>query len=89
MQHRAILRPTKRGTITYAQALRATRAAKKAQLVGGTHLPKVPRVADIYGFGFAPAIGDPKGSAPARGPKRAAKKRTARKRASDRATRSS
>ena len=89
MQHRAILRPTKRGTITYAQALRAARAAKKAQSAGGTHLPKVPRVADIYGFGFAPAIGEPKGPASARGPKRAATKRPAKKRGSARATRSS
>ena len=89
MQHRAILRPTKTGTITLAQALKAARAAKQARLAGGTDSPKIPRVADTFGFGFGPAMGDPKGPELVRVPKRAAKKRTARKRASDRATRSS
>lgn len=88
MQHRAILRPTKTGTITVAQALRAARAAKRATLQGGANSPKLPRVADIFGFGFGPAMGDPKGAAPVRVKKRAAKKRPA-KRASSRATRSS
>ena len=92
MQHRAILRSAKTGTITYAQALRATRAAKEAKLAGTQ--PKVPRVADIYGFGFAPAMGDPKSTTPVRVQKRAvkkrpAKKRPAKKRASGRATRTS
>lgn len=85
MQHRAILRSSKTGTITHAQALRATRAAKEAKLAGTQ--PKVPRVADIYGFGFAPAMGDPKSTMPVRVQKRAAKNRTSRKRASGRATR--
>lgn len=85
MQHRAILRSSKTGTITHAQALRATRAAKEAKLAGIQ--PKVPRVADIYGFGFAPAMGDPKGTAPVRVQKRAAKKRLPQKSATDRAAR--
>lgn len=82
MQHRAILRSSKTGTITYAQALKAARAAKEARLVGGANLPKIPRVADIFGFG--PAIGNPKGSKLVRVRKPATKKR-----ASGRATRSS
>lgn len=89
MQHRAILRPTKTGTITVAQAFKAARAAKQAKLAGGASSPKLPRVADIFGFGFGPAIGSPKGTTPVRVQKRAAKKRTARKRASDRAARPS
>ena len=84
MQHRAILRPTKTGTITYAQALKAARAAKEARLAGGANSPKIPRVADIFGFGFGPAMGDPKGPELVRVQKPATKKR-----ASGRATRSS
>ena len=84
MQHRAILRPTKTGTITLAQALKAARAAKQARLAGGTDSPKIPRVADTFGFGFGPAMGDPKGPELVRVQKPATKKR-----ASGRATRSS
>jgi len=87
MQHRAILRPTKTGTITLAQALKAARAAKQAKLAGGASSPKLPRVADVFGFGFGPAIGDPAGAKPVRVQKRAMKKRPARKHASERATR--
>ncbi len=87
MQHRAILRPTSTGTITLAQALKAARAAKQAKVAGGASSPKMPRVADMFGFGYGPAMGDPKGTTPVRVQKRAAKKRTARKRAAERSTR--
>ena len=75
MQHRAILRSSKTGTSTYAQALKAARAAKEARLAGGANSPKIPRVADIFGFGFGPAMGDPKGPELVRVPKPATKKR--------------
>jgi Arc/MetJ-type ribon-helix-helix transcriptional regulator len=77
-----ILRSSRTGTITHSKALRAMRAAKKAMLAGT--LPKVPRVADIYGFGFAPAMGDRKGAAPVRLRKPAVKDST-KKRAAGRA----
>ncbi len=82
MQHRAILRPTKIGTITLAQAVKAARAAKQAKVAGGASSPKMPRVADMFGFGYGPAMGDPKGTTPVR-----VQKRAARKRAAERSTR--
>jgi len=74
MQHRAILRAAKTGTITHTQARDAARAVKGYKLTR-TEPAKGVRSASTFGFGFGPAIADPKAPARARGQKRAAKKR--------------
>jgi hypothetical protein len=75
MQHRAILRAAKTGTITHTQARDAARAVKGHQLSTRTESAKRARSASTFGFGFRPAMADPKGPNTGRAPKRAAKKR--------------
>lgn len=75
MQHRAILRAAKTGTITHTQARDAARAVKRHELPTRTQSAKGVRSASTFGFGFGPAMADPKGPATVRAQKRAAKKR--------------
>jgi hypothetical protein len=75
MQHRAILRAAKTGTITHTQARDAARAVKGHKLTTRTESAKGVRSASTFGFGFGAAMADPKIPATARAQKRAAKKR--------------
>ena len=77
MQHRAILRATKTGTITHTQARDAARVAKGEKMATRAASTKVVRSASSFGFGFGPAMGDPKAATSVRVRKQPTKKRAA------------